>query len=251
MQSIRRSQLIYTDISTSVLDHDDDYDSELIYIGNDKLYKGAIDPRYTEHGLDVQWLYNDNSERVGLIEYESINRDIYEVLWYYTNPYATFFQERGWKTSNKTVFSYLSNEAYVDCLEDDFKHFIDMTLGGSMRVITPSMLPNIPTHYYECSDCGKRTLSATDSCKSLKKIDFSVSSSILFLDDSYVIYTPPDDSKIWKFIQRPQQLGDDGQSKAQEQEQELGQVLQNQGLEPQHLEQCQSGQSESQSREQQ
>lgn len=225
MQSLRRKDLIYADTTSTVLDHDDEYDSELIYIGNDKVYKGAIDSRYTEYGLDVQWLYNDESERIGLIEYETLDREIYDVLWYYTNPYATFFQERDWKTYGKTIFSYLSNEAYVDCLEDEFQHLVEMTLGGSMRIITPSMLPNIPQHYYECSECGKRTLSETGSCRSLKKIDFSVSSSLLFLDDSYVIYNPPDDSKIWNLIQRPQQRGGDDQlqvrgSQVQEQEQE-------------------------------
>lgn len=245
MQSVRRPELVYSDISTSVLDHDDEYDSDLIYIGNDKVYKGAIDPRYTEYGLDVQWLYDEKSERVGLVEQETLNRDVYEVLWYYSNPYATFFQERGWKTTGKTIFSHLSNEAYVDCLEDEFQHLVELSLGGSMRIITPSMIPNIPMHYYECSDCGKRTLSATHSCKSLKKIDFSVSSSILFLDDSYVIYTPPDDSKIWKFIQRPPQHDDGVQLRAQAQEQEQEQEFQpHPDRELQHPEQSQKTEPE-------
>jgi hypothetical protein len=219
MQSLRRAELIYTDISTSVLDHDDEYDSEMIYIGNDKVYKGAIDPRYAEYGLDVQWLYDDKSERLGLVEYETLDRDIYNVLWYYSNPYSTFFQERDWKTSGNTIFNYLSNEAYVDCLQDDFQNFIDSTLGGSNRIVVPSMLPNIPTYYYECPECGKRTLSANGGCRTMKKIDFSVVSSILFLDDSYVIYTPPDDSNIWKFIQRP--LRHDGGDQLQVQVRDL------------------------------
>ncbi len=235
------------------MEHDDDYDSELIYIGDDKVYKGAIDPRYSEFGLDVQWLYNDVSERVGLIEYETLDREVYEVMWYYNNAYATFFQERGWKTSNSTVFSKMSNEAYVDCLETDFENFIDMTLGGGFRIVTPSMLPNIPKHYYECSECGKKTLSATHGCKSLKKIDFLVDSSILFLDDSYVIYSPPATSKIWKFIQRPPQLGDDAQSQAQEpaQVQVQVQAQQNPDLEPLHPEQSQLTLPEPPTREQQ
>ena len=220
MQSSRRKDLVYEDISTDVLDHDDDYESELIYIGNDKVYKGAIDPRYTQHGLDVQWIYDEKSERVGLIEYETLDRDVYDVLWYYSNPYSTFFQERDWKTEGKTIFTHFSNEAYVDCLGDDFRNFVDMTLGGSYRIITPSMLPNIPTHYYECSECGKRSLSASGSCQSLKKIDFSVNSSILFLDDSYIIYTPPENSKVWKFIKLIQHPLDDGGAQSQAQEQE-------------------------------
>jgi len=204
MQSIRRKRLVYSDTGTSVLEHDDDYDSELIYIGNDKVYKGAIDPNYTEFGLDVQWLYNDVSERVGLIEYETLDREVYEVLWYYSNPFATFLQERGWKTSGSTVFSKMTNEAYVDSLNSEFKNIL---LGSDERVILPYMLESIPSYFYECSDCGKRTFSVTNNCRSLKKIYFSVNAPILFLDDSYVIYTAPADSKIWKVIPRPQQVG--------------------------------------------
>ena len=208
MQSIRRKKLVYEDTGTSVLEHDDDYDSELIYIGNDRVYKGAIDPKYTEFGLDVQWLYNDVSERVGLIEYETLDREVYEVMWYYSNPYATFFQERDWKTSGATVFSKMSNEAYGDSLNSEFKNIV---LGSDERVIMPYMLDGMPSYYYECSDCRKRTFSATNGCSSLKKIYFSVGTPILFLDDSYVIYTPPSDSKIWKLIPRPQPVGGDGQ----------------------------------------
>jgi len=217
MQSIRRNDLIYADTGLSVLEHDDDYDSELTYIGNDKVYKGAIDPKYTEFGLDVQWLYNDVSERVGLIEYETLDREVYEVLWYYSNPYATFFQERGWKTSGATVFSKMSNEAYVDSLDSEFKNLI---LGSDERIILPHMLANIPTHYYECSECGKRTFSVTTNCNSLKKIDFSIGTPILFLDDSYVIYTAPTDSKVWKLIPHQQLPGGDDQPAEQESAQE-------------------------------
>jgi len=73
------------------------------------------------------------------------------------------------------------------------------------------MLDGMPSYYYECSDCRKRTFSATNGCSSLKKIYFSVGTPILFLDDSYVIYTPPSDSKIWKLIPRPQPVGGDEQ----------------------------------------
>ena len=217
MQSIRRKKLVYEDTGTSVLEHDDDYDSELIYIGNDRVYKGAIDPKYTEFGLDVQWLYNDVSERVGLIEYETLDREVYEVLWYYSNPYATFFQERDWKTSGATVFSKMSNEAYGDSLNSEFKNIV---LGTDERVIMPYMLDGMPSYYYECSDCRKRTFSATNSCSSLKKIYFSSDAPILFLDDSYVIYTPPPDSKIWKLIPRPQPVGGDEQPAEQASAQE-------------------------------
>jgi len=203
MQSIRRKDLIYTDVSTTILEQDEDIDADSIDVNNKTVYKGLIDSRYSDYGLDVQWLYNDESERVGLIEYETIDRTTYSVLWYYDNPFGTFLQEPGWTTQGRTVWSLLSNEAYQDCLEDDFESFIYLTLGGSTRIIMPSMLTNLATHYYACPQCGKKTLSATSSCSSLKKVLFS-NSSILFLDDSYVIYTPPADSRITRLLQ----LGD-------------------------------------------
>jgi len=223
MQSARRKDLVYNDVSTSVLEHDEDFDAEQLRIGDKFVYKGTIDPQYTEHGLDVQWLYDDSSDRVGLIEYETVDRTVYSVLWYYDNPFGTFLQEPGWICTEKTVWSLLKNEAYQDCLEDDFGSFIEMTLGSSTRVIFPNMLSNLQDHYYECSKCEKRTLSATSSCSSLKKVLFS-NSSILFLDDSYVIYTPPADSVITRLLPR----GDAPEQQAQEPEPEQ---------EPQHLHQ--------------
>lgn len=214
MQSIRRKDLVYTDTSTSILEHDEDFDAEEICIDGKTIYKGAIDPRYSEYGLDVQWLYNDMNERVGLIEYETLDRKVSNTLWYYDNPYGTFFQEPGWTTKGKTIWSVLSNEAYQDCLEDDFSSFIDMTLGSKTRIILPYMLRDIPTHYYECEHCSHRTLSVTNSCSSLKKVLFSGISSILFLDDSYVLYTPPDNSKLTQLLQHG---ADDQQEQEQEQ----------------------------------
>jgi hypothetical protein len=231
MQSARRKDLVYNDVSTSVLEHDEDFDAEQLRIGDKFVYKGTIDPRYTEHGLDVQWLYNDSSDRVGLIEYETMDRTVYSVLWYYEDPFGTLLQEPGWTSTGKTVWSLLKNEAYQDCLDDDFKSFIEMSLGSSTRIILPNMLSNIQTHYYECSKCGKRTLSATSSCSSLKKVLFS-NSSILFLDDSYVIYTPPADSVVSRLLPR----GDDDQQ-AQEQALPEEQEALHLDQEPQCLEQ--------------
>lgn len=212
MQSLRRKDLIYTDISKTILEHDEDIDAESVDIDNKTVYKGLIDPKYSEFGIDVQWLYNDESERVGLIEYETIDRNTYSVLWYYDNPFGTFLQESGWATQGKTMWSLLSNEAYQDCLEDDFESFIDKSLSASMRVIVPSMLSSIEPHYYQCEQCGKKTLSATSSCSSLKKILFLSNSSILFLDDSYVIYAAPTNSRVNRLLQ----LGDGHEAQEEE-----------------------------------
>lgn len=197
MQSLRRPELIYQDVSTSVLDHDEDVDADMVQIEGRNVFKGVIDPSYTTYGIDAHWLYDDISDRVGLIEYESNDRTKYSVLWYYDNPYATFFQEPNWKDTYKTIWSRITNNAYSDCLEDDFESFVDKSLYSSVRIVTPDTLLDPPSEMYECQECRKRTLSLPSSCSAVKKLPLPIFSSFLFLDDSYAIFDPPVNSRVW------------------------------------------------------
>lgn len=190
MLSRLRKGLLYTDTDPDVLDHDDDLDAEMYTYEKRQVYRGRYDPRYTKEDLDVHWLYDENAKRVGLVEYESADFSVFSVLWYYDNPYATLFQNPEWKSQNKTLWSMLSNEAYQDCLEDDFKHVIEKSLGSPYHLVFPSNV-NRPYEYYECTKCGKKTLSMEDNCSTLKKVSPS-SYSILFLDDSFILYSPPE-----------------------------------------------------------
>ena len=218
MLSRLRKDLIYEDITPDIVEHDEDIDAELLTLDGREVYCGAIDPRYTSHNLDVHWLYDDALKRVGLIEYDSHDRSLSETLWVYDNPYATYFQEPGWTTTNRTVWSKLSNEAYQDCLEHDFSNLVEMSLYGDTRIILPYMLTTPHTEIYECEACNKRTLSLPSSCPSVKKFSFSGLFS-LFLDDSFVICTPPHDSVVWSRLQLLRR-DDDQSSQAQQQEQE-------------------------------
>ena len=209
---------MYEDVTRDVVEHDEDIDAELLTLDDREVYCGAIDPRYTSHELDVHWLYDDSLKRVGLIEYDSHDRSVSETLWIYDNPYATYFQETGWTTTNRTVWSKLSNEAYQDCLEHDFSNLVDMSLYGDTRIILPYMLTTPHTDIYECESCNKRTLSLPSSCPSVKKFSFSGIFS-LFLDDSFVICTPPHNSVVWSRLQLLRR-DDDQSSPAQQQEQQ-------------------------------
>lgn len=217
MLSRLRKDLMYKDLTRDIVEHDEDIDAELLTLDGREVYCGAIDPRYTPHDLDVHWLYDDALKRVGLIEYDSHDRDISETLWIYDNPYATYFQEPGWATTNRTVWSKLSNEAYQDCLEHDFSNLVEMSLYGDTRIILPYMLTNPHTEIYECESCNKRTLSLPSSCPSVKKFLFSGIFS-LFLDDSFVICTPPHDSVVWSTLHL--RHDDDQSSPAQQQEEQ-------------------------------
>ena len=167
----RLRNLIYTDIDPDVLDHDDDLDAELYTFDDREVYRGRFDPRYTSFDLDVHWLYDENGKRTGLVEYESNDFSKRSVLWYYENKYATLLQEN-WKSKEKTLWSMITEEAYQDCLEDDFETVIERTKDGPYCLVFPN-----------------------DVLKP-KKTELPV----LFLDEFFVLYDFPIHSRIWDLL---------------------------------------------------
>jgi hypothetical protein len=214
MFSLLRNGLIYTDISPDIVEHDEDMDGDLWNYDGVDVYRGTFDPTYVPHGLQVYWLYDDNSKRIGLAEHEMDSPEIYKALWFRDTPFGTLLQQEGWKSKNVTLWSMLSNEAYQECLESDFKYVSDWALRSGKLLVTPSMVTKQPS-LYTCSSCGKKSLSEIGNCKSVEKtvLDFS-QFSILFLDDLFVIYEAPDNSKV---LQQPYAY-------CEEQQQEQGQV---------------------------
>ena len=111
MFSLLRKGLVYKNISSDVVEHDLDIDADQwSYDGRD-VYRGSVDPDYINNSLNVYWLYDDDSKRIGLVEHESDNQAEFKCLWFYDNPYATLFQDTAWKSTGKTLMSKLSNEA--------------------------------------------------------------------------------------------------------------------------------------------
>jgi hypothetical protein len=203
---------VYTDITHHVADHDEDADADLVEIDGREFYKGMLDPRYAD--LHVQWLYNDDSRRIGVLETDG---DKVAACWIYEdNPYATLLQEP-WVVKHETLWSHMSNEAYQDCLETDFKDVLERSLYGTTCIVRPEMLLNFPHDIYECTDCGKRTLSSSSSCATMKKLPFIRSNNVLFVDDSFIVYEPPANSRAWSMMQVPQR---DASLQAQEPEPE-------------------------------
>ena len=168
----RLRNLIYTDIDPDVLDHDDDLDAELYTYEGREVYRGRYDPRYTSFDLDVHWLYDDTGKRVGLAEYDSNDFSKNSVLWYRENPWSTMLQE-DWKSKGKTLWSMMSNEAYQDCLEDDFETVVERSLTGPYSLVFPNLKPT-------------------------KK-----STNLLFLDDSFILYDFPNNSRVWDLLSLP------------------------------------------------
>ena len=197
MFSVLKSGYIYRDFSEDIADHDDDYEAEeWNYNGRDVL-RGCVDPKYPD--WNVYWLYDDNLTRVGLAEHDPESPEIFHSLWFHDNAFGTLFQESGWKKRDITLWSLLTPEAYQDCLEDDFKTVFDRALGGKIRLMTPEFITNLPK-VYSCPKCNKKSLSLL-SCSDVTVLGYLFSEfSILFLDDSFIIYEAPNDSRVWSML---------------------------------------------------
>ena len=184
-------------LSRFLADHDDNYDAEeWNYNGRDVL-RGCVDPLYPE--WNVYWLYDENLTRVGLAEHDQESPEVFHSLWFHDNPFGTLFQETGWKKRNVTLWSLLSAEAYQDCLEDDFKTVFDRALSGNIRLMNPEMITNLPK-VYSCVKCNKKSLSPL-TCSDVTVLSYLFSEfSILFLDDSFIIYEAPSNSRVWSLL---------------------------------------------------
>ena len=188
MFSLLRKGLIYTNISPDIVEHDLDIEADQWSYDGKDVYRGSLDSEYMDHTLNVYWLYDDNSKRVGLAEHDVDEPEIFKALWFRENPYATLYQDDSWKSTEKTLWSKLSNEAYQDCLENDFTNVTDVALNSGTLLITPELLMNNPD-VYACEKCGKKSLMKSNICStpSVSSLDFN-QFSILFLDDNFVMY---------------------------------------------------------------
>lgn len=187
MFSILRPSLIYTDISSEITEHDEDHDAEEWSYSEKMVLRGALDTSYREHSLDVYWLYDDSLQRIGLAEHDSEDHSIFKTLWFYDTPYGTLLQEPNWISTNTTLWSKLSPEAYQDLMDEDFESVVAKCNG---RVVTPTHIKTGFPDIYMCEICKR------SNCTS-KKQKLVFSKTPLFIDESYIIYEPPSSSTVW------------------------------------------------------
>lgn len=183
MYSILRPSLLYTDISPDIAEHDEDHDAAEWAYSDRTVFRGALDGSYKTDGLDVYWLYDDDLNRIGLAEHESEDHSRFKTLWFRDSAFGTLLQE-DWK-AGESIFTILTPEAYQDVIDSD------ILLKGSHRIITPRYITDGLPELYECT-CGK---SFSPMCSAVKKV-VNITDP-LFIDDSFIMYKPPVDSKIW------------------------------------------------------
>jgi hypothetical protein len=215
MLSILRKGLVYKNISSDIVEHDLDIDADQWSYDSRDVYRGTIDSTYLEYNINVYWLYDGDSKRIGLAEHDINEPSCFNALWFYNNPFATLLQDELWKPTGKTLWSKLSNEAYQDCLELDFRYVSDQALSGGVLLVTPEILMLKP-NLYTCEKCNKKSLTKSNVCStaSVSDLDFS-QFSILFLDDDFVLYEKTTshqqqhDASVQEQPEQPEQLPPD------------------------------------------
>jgi hypothetical protein len=193
MFSVLRPSLVYT-VNRDIADHDDNVDATPWSYNGQELWRGSLDVSFREYELDVFWLYTDTLECIGLAEHDSADHSIFKTLLYKKSEFETLFQEE-WSCIG-SLWSMLSSEAYQDFLQSSVD---ELVLASNFRLVTPKMLIKMPD-YYECTKCHKRSFEAF-KCTEIKKKPFGPILNPIFIDESYIIHSPPKDSAVWLILQ--------------------------------------------------
>lgn len=200
----------YEDTSTDITEHDLDIVSELWTMDGRDVYRGSRDPRYTH--ANVYSLYDENLQRVGIVEHDKDDHAKFQILWFYESEFATLLQEPDW-TIGEDIWSTMPKHVFERFLNEGWtkpESFLEQCLNSSVRVLTPSMLRNLP-NVYSCLECKKRSLRPFCVSCLCQRIDFPDVSKVLFIDEDMILHHPPKDSRVWSMLQ-PRDDGSSGQA---------------------------------------
>lgn len=216
--------VVYEDVSSEILEHDDDVVSDLWDFNGRNVYRGSRDPHYKH--ANVYWLYDENMERVGLTEHSLQDHGDFRVLWFQDTPFGTLFQE-DW-TVGDNVWSQLPSHVFERFLSEGWTtpvSFLEQFLHTDIRPVTMDMLLKKPM-VYRCDTCGIQSLRKR-TCGTSAPLDFPTTKNVWFVDDDLILYVPPLNSRVFTWL-RPHQSydGDLPQEQVQEQVPEQAQETQ-------------------------
>lgn len=200
MFSRLKPDYVYKDISSDITENDLDVVADTWDIEGREVYRGTRDPRYTH--ASVFWLYDDNLERVGCMEHSLQDHADMRVLWFRDSEFGTLLQE-DW-TTDDDLWSKLPRHVFDRFLNEGWTTpatFLEHCLQGPVRIVTPSMVVNLPM-VYTCSKCGKRSLKDSDTCETTASpLDFPDKQKVFFVDFDFIFHKPPSDSIVWSRLQ--------------------------------------------------
>jgi hypothetical protein len=192
-------KFLYTDVTSDITENDINVVSDLWNIDGRDVYRGSHDTRYSH--AHVYWLYDENLQRVGCSEHSPHDHADFRFLWFRESDFGTLFQE-DW-TVGQDLWSLLPQHVFEKFMNEGWttpQKFLEQCLSGPMRIVTPSMITNMP-NVFTCSVCGRKSLREHSGCKmTAAPLDFPDKSKIFFIDDDIVVHTPPENSRVWTII---------------------------------------------------
>ncbi len=217
MFSILKPDFVYTDISEDITENDIDVVSDLWSMDGRDVYRGSRDPRYTH--ANVYWLYDENLCRVGCSEHSTADHADVRLLWLHESEFATLLQEEGWR-SETDIWSILPRQTFDRFVNEGWtkpEAFLQQCLKGPLRIVTPSMIVQMPT-VRKCAQCGDPSCPDATS----QPLDFPDKQKIVFVDNDMIVHIPPNDSSVWSRLGL--QHDDDSSQQEPEPEQEQPQT---------------------------
>jgi hypothetical protein len=198
MQSILDPNVLYTDLSRDIVEHDVDVVSDLWNMDERDVYRGSRDIQYTH--ANVYWLYDEDLTRVGLVEHSLSNHADFRILWFHDNPFATLLQEE-W-TSEQSLWSVLPLATTERFFAEGWvtpETVLEPCLHGDCRIVTVETLLN-PPNVHACTKCGIKSLKTFTCEDTVFRISFPDKEKIVFIDDDLYVCEPPAGSRVWELL---------------------------------------------------
>jgi hypothetical protein len=186
MLSALRPSAVYP-VSRDIVETDMGMDAEEYNYDGRVVYRGQ---KQTLDGVDVYWVYDENSQRVGLVEHTEAT---HACLWYRDNVFSTLLQEE-WEPQNRTIWSVMSQFAYEDCMKHGWTTVKQIAERTRLRIVTPDdLIADLPT-VTRCLQCmGQRQ----EKCLLHVQGGTLDPYTTMFVDEDGVLYTPPSNSVVF------------------------------------------------------
>lgn len=198
MYSCLDPSVLYSDTSSDITENDVNVISDLWNMDGREVYRGSRDPSYTH--ANVYWLYDEDLTRVGLCEHALDDHANVRCLWFRDSEFATLLQEDGW-TVGSDIWSTLPRHVYEQFFQEGWTSMESLrehTVRGKLRVITPDMLIKMPP-VYSCNTC-KKVSCRPFTCGTARPLDLPHIEKVVFLDNDFLIHTPPTGSRVYTLL---------------------------------------------------
>jgi len=196
MLSVRIPGRVYP-VAEDVIETDLGAEIEEYNYNGRTAYRGNLDPELSTETVNVYWLYDDASRRVGVVEHQT--EEDFTVYWHRENVFASLLQE-DWVCQDKTVWSLMTQEAYMDCVRHSWATIDSLRCRTGLTLVTPADLTDKKKDTPACMHCGRYPGATCVAREKRSRLD---PYSALFVDEDGVLYTPPSNSRLFGGSERP------------------------------------------------